>query len=175
VHVQHVTCLFLASRQSIQCPQNVSKEQVSCTPLSLSVLLLTCPVPATVSAVVCLCCVCRRVSHMSHLGGLAAGLFVSFMFLPNLADRRWKAARKFASRVSTSLHTRLSFGGVAAPLPTTPVDQGQSCWRRNAWLYHLVCVLSVLVMLFLFVALPVYVYTMRMPSLQCTPLVPGGV
>lgn len=120
---------------------------------------------------------CRRVSHMSHVGGLAAGLFVSFLFIPNLADRRWKAARKFAARVSHTIHTRLSsFGGTqptAAPLGA-PADAGQSCWRRNAWLYYLVLALSVLVMLFLFVALPVYVYTIRMPKLQCTPLVQGG-
>lgn len=117
-------------------------------------------------------CVCRRVSHMSHLGGLAAGLFVSFMFLPNLADQRWKAARKLAARVSTTIHTRLSFGGThAVPTDMPVVEQGQSCWRRNAWLYYLVWVISAVVMLFLFVGLPVYVYVYRMPSLQCGSLV----
>ena len=131
-------------------------------------------------APVCLCCVataCRRVSHMSHLGGLAAGLFVSFTFIPNLQDRRWKAARKFAARVSTTLHTRLSFGGtqLAAPAPLTDPEAGQSCWRRNAWLYYIIWGLSALVMVFLFVVLPVYVYMVRVPNLQCTPLVPGGV
>jgi type VI protein secretion system component VasF len=112
---------------------------------------------------------------MSHLGGLAAGLFVSFMFLPNLADRRWKAARKLASRVSTTLHTRLSsFGGSPAPLPVEHVA-GESCWRRNAWLYYLVWLVSACIMLFLFVGLPVYVYVFRMPNLTCTPLVQGGL
>lgn len=108
---------------------------------------------------------------MSHLGGLAAGLFVSFMFLPNLADRRWKAARKLAARVSTSIHTRLSFGGTHAAAAALPVEHEQSCWRRNAWLYYLVWLISAVVMLFLFVGLPVYVYVFRIPSLECAPLV----
>lgn len=112
---------------------------------------------------------------MSHLGGLAAGLFVSFMFLPNLADRRWKAARKLAARVSTSIHTRLSFGGQSAGPAALPVEHAPSCWRRNAWLYYLVWFISAVVMLFLFVGLPVYVYVFRMPGLACTPLVQGGV
>jgi hypothetical protein len=107
---------------------------------------------------------------MSHVGGLIAGLFVSFMFLPNLADRRWKAARKLAARFSNTLHTRLSFGG-SAPAAPLPVDgQVQSCWRRNAWVYWLVWLLSALVILFLFLALPVYLYVVRMPNLQCAAL-----
>jgi hypothetical protein len=110
---------------------------------------------------------------MSHVGGLAAGLFVSFLFLPNLADRRWKAARKLAARVSTRLS---SFGGAhpSTPAPLSNPEEGASCWRRNAWLYYLVLMLSASVMLFLFVALPVYVYVYRMPSLKCTPLVAQG-
>lgn len=112
---------------------------------------------------------------MSHVGGLAAGLFVSFMFLPNLADRRWKAARKFAARVSTSIHSRWSHGGGGLPVDSSGVvaadDDTRSCWRRNAWLYYLVWMLSVCVMLFLFAALPIYVYKFRVPTLHCPPLV----
>jgi hypothetical protein len=119
---------------------------------------------------------------MSHVGGLAAGLTVSFLFIPNLADRRWKSARKLAARVSTSLHARWSHNGstsvasttssAAAGLPHAMPQHEQSCWRRNAWLYYVVWLLSACVILFLFAALPVYVYKVRMPALACPSLMP---
>jgi hypothetical protein len=119
---------------------------------------------------------------MSHIGGLVAGLVVSFMFLPNLADRRWKAARKLAGRISTNIHQRWSShggGGRGHSAASAPggggsiMEHQQSCWRRNAWLYYLMLLLCAGVILFLFAALPVYIYRFLMPSLKCAPLVAG--
>ncbi|KAK9804361.1 hypothetical protein WJX72_009219 [[Myrmecia] bisecta] len=36
------------------------------------------------------------VSNWSHVGGFVCGLFPSFLFLPNIRDRRWRAAKKLA-------------------------------------------------------------------------------
>ncbi|WIA30558.1 hypothetical protein OEZ86_000641 [Tetradesmus obliquus] len=126
-----------------------------------------------------------RVSHMSHVGGLVAGLFTSFMFLPNLKDKRWKAARKLAGRIGTlghSIYDRISHGGGAGSaaaggrsssggLHWSLLERMQSCWRRHAWLYRSVWVLSALVMLFMFCGLPVWIWLFRMPTLQCAALV----
>ena len=136
-----------------------------------------------------------RVSHMSHVGGLIAGLFTSFVFLPNLTDRRWRAARRAARRISESLAARLSGGGagagagggggsstgagsgsgsgvVLAPWGHGPTHERvrASCWRRHAWLYWSCYFLSALVMLFMFCGLPLYVWIFVMPSLRCPPL-----
>lgn len=123
----------------------------------------------------------QKVSHMSHVGGLVLGLFVSFMFLPNLRDRRWKAARKFANRLSERWShaggaAASSYVSAGAPPPSAAVNRAsvmhrmQSCWRRHAWLYWMVWVLSAGVVLFFFVGLPVYIWTYKMPGLTCPPV-----
>eukprot|EP00775_Hariotina_reticulata_P007166 gene7166-7380_t len=70
----------------------------------------------------------QKVSHMSHVGGLVLGLFVSFMFLPNLRDRRWKAARKFANRLSERWShaggaAASSYVSAGAPPPSAAVNR----------------------------------------------------
>jgi hypothetical protein len=119
------------------------------------------------------------------VGGLVAGLFTSFMFLPNLKDKRWKAARKLAGRIGTlghSIYDRISHGGGAGGaaahgrsssggLHWSLLERMQSCWRRHAWLYRSVWVLSALVMLFMFCGLPVWIWLFRIPTLQCAALI----
>eukprot|EP00879_Flechtneria_rotunda_P023461 GHRR01024817.1.p1 GENE.GHRR01024817.1~~GHRR01024817.1.p1 ORF type:complete len:190 (+),score=35.48 GHRR01024817.1:384-953(+) len=116
-----------------------------------------------------------RVSHMSHIGGLVTGLVVSFMFLPNLQDRRWKAARKVAERIGHSIYDRISHSGLAGlhyeqSGQHTMLDRTQSCWRRNPWLYWLLWILSALVIVFMFAGLPGFLWLFVMPHLQCQPL-----
>lgn len=38
------------------------------------------------------------VSHWSHIGGLICGIFPSFLFLPNIKDKRWKAVQRALTR-----------------------------------------------------------------------------
>lgn len=99
-----------------------------------------------------------------------AGLFVSFIFLPNLKDRRWRSARKLAH----SLYGRLSYGGTQEHRVPHWVEKMQSCWTRNAWLYWFVWVVSALVVVLIFAGLPAYIWLARMPGLQCPPLVAAG-
>lgn len=121
----------------------------------------------------------QRVSHLSHVGGLVVGLVVSFMFLPNLRDRRWRAARKVARRIGHTLHDRLSFpggagsgGGGGSPRASV-LERMQSCWQRHAWLYWTVWALSFIAVLFFLGGLPAYIWLYRLPSVACEPLVNG--
>lgn len=139
------------------------------------------------SVLCCICFVpCRRVSHMSHVGGLVAGLFTSFMFLPNLKDKRWRAARKFANHIGSighSIYDRISHGGGSHSAAThgstaahwSLLNRMESCWRRHAWLYRSVWVLSALIILFMFCGLPVYIWLFRIPAMKCAAIVSGGV
>jgi hypothetical protein len=104
----------------------------------------------------------RRVSHLSHVGGLLGGLFTSLMFLPNLKDRRFKAVRRF---VKTHWGTRL---------PRNAPREHRSCWSRNRCLHIMVLALCAMVVLFLFVGLPVWVWVWKLPRLAC-PAAPGLV
>ncbi len=95
-----------------------------------------------------------NVSHLSHIGGLLAGLFVSFLFLPDFKDRRWRRARRATRRLTGRQWPR-------HPARTTPELPGghamlqRSCWGRNPVAYWLVWLLCAGVMLFFFAALPV--------------------
>eukprot|EP00878_Enallax_costatus_P043421 GHUV01051397.1.p1 GENE.GHUV01051397.1~~GHUV01051397.1.p1 ORF type:complete len:181 (+),score=29.94 GHUV01051397.1:295-837(+) len=109
------------------------------------------------------------VSHMSHIGGLVAGLFVSFIFLPNFRDRRWRSARKLAYKVYGTVG-RLSGGGNQRHQAPHWVEKMQSCWSRNAWLYWCLWVLSVLVIIAFFAGFPAYVWVLRMPTTHCPAL-----
>lgn len=98
-------------------------------------------------------------SHLSHIGGLVGGAFVSFLFLPNFRDRRWKAARRLARR-----------RGQAHLLPqegTPEYAASASCWRRHRWLYVLVCCVCALVTLFFAAGLPLYLWLQRFPNVSC--------
>jgi hypothetical protein len=102
----------------------------------------------------------RRVSHLSHVGGLLGGLFMSMLFLPNLKDRRFKAVRRF---VKTHWGTRL---------PRDAPAEARSCWSRHRCLHFLVLTACAMAVLFLFVALPVWVWQWKLPRLSC-PAAPG--
>ncbi|KAI8466169.1 MAG: hypothetical protein J3K34DRAFT_434709 [Monoraphidium minutum] len=101
-----------------------------------------------------------KVSHLSHIGGLLGGLFVSFAFLPNLKDRRFRAMRRFAKR--TWGHR----------LPRAAPREHKSCWRANRWLYWLCMAACGAAVLFLYVALPVWIWVWKLPRLEC-PVVLG--
>lgn len=77
-------------------------------------------------------------------------------------DRRFKALRRFA---------KLQFN---QRLPRAAPGEHASCWRRNRVLHFLCLGLCAAVVLFLFVALPAWIWTVRLPQLQC-PAVPGFV
>jgi hypothetical protein len=96
------------------------------------------------------------------VGGLLGGLFVSFAFLPNLKDRRFRAVRSF---VRDHWGTRL---------PRAAPREHTSCWKRNRFVHALALMVCGAAVLFLFVALPVYVWLWKLPHLNC-PAVPGLV
>lgn len=96
------------------------------------------------------------------MGGLLGGLFVSFAFLPNLKDRRFRAVRSF---VRDHWGTRL---------PRAAPREHTSCWKRNRFVHALALMVCGAAVLFLFVALPVYVWLWKLPHLNC-PAVPGLV
>lgn len=56
------------------------------------------------------------VSHWSHIGGLVCGIFPSFLFLPNIKDRRWKAVQRALTRNTTAQDD-------VGPLQTHPLSQ----------------------------------------------------
>ena len=99
-----------------------------------------------------------QISHLSHVGGLLGGLFVSFAFLPNLKDQRFKALRRFAKR---------QFG---QRLPRAAPGEHASCWARNRVLRALCLAVCALALLFLFVALPVWIWVFKLPRLSCPAL-----
>jgi hypothetical protein len=88
------------------------------------------------------------------------GLVVSFAFLPNLKDRRFKAVRQFA---------RTHF---AMRLPRAAPREHSSCWSRNKFFYGFCLVICCLAVLYLFVGLPVWIWVWKLPRLQC-PAAPG--
>lgn len=103
-----------------------------------------------------------KVSHLSHVGGLLGGLFVSLAFLPNLKDQRFKALRRLAKR---------QFG---QRLPRAAPGEHASCWSRNRCLRGFCLAVCALAVLFLFVALPVWIWVFQLPKLSC-PALPGIV
>lgn len=103
----------------------------------------------------------RRVSHLSHVGGLLGGLVTSFAFLPNTKDRRFRALRAFALK---------QFG---QRLPSTAPAEHASCWKATAAgrvLRGVLLVVCAGAVVFLFAALPAWLWTMKLPRLACPAL-----
>ncbi|KAL0024121.1 hypothetical protein WJX79_010211 [Trebouxia sp. C0005] len=121
------------------------------------------------------------VSYWAHLGGFVCGLFPSFFFLPNLKDKRWRAASKLANRLgllsrnsgkhkSQKQRKRAEVSGYspasqlagqpdpALRLGTLRGAAGQADDTRGN---RATTVLGV------FLALPLYLYLDRFPHMEC--------
>ena len=85
---------------------------------------------------------------------------MSFAFLPNLKDRRFKAMRRVVKR--TWGHR----------LPRAAPREHKSCWRNNRWLYWLCMAVCLAAVMFLYVALPLWIWLWKLPRLTC-PVVEG--
>lgn len=109
-----------------------------------------------------------QISHLSHIGGLLGGLLVSFLFLPNFKDQRWRAIKRRASRARQE-HARTGSATVAAAQRSLERDAAadMSCWRRHRWVHYLVWTVSIIACLFFFLFLPLYIWLVRLPALQC--------
>ena len=100
----------------------------------------------------------KSVSHLSHIGGLLGGLFVSFAFLPNLKDRRFQAMRRVVER--TWGHR----------LPRAAPREHRSCWHVNKWLLGLCLAVCAVAVLYLYAALPMWIWLWKLPHLTCPPV-----
>jgi len=106
------------------------------------------------------------VSHYSHIGGLVSGLVVSFLFLPNFHDRRWRAARRLARRVDKYHAGVDSRNPSSGSLPVVE-EVEPSCWRKHMWAYVILWSMSATVVLFFFAGLPIYLWVQMLPNLSC--------
>lgn len=90
----------------------------------------------------------RKVSHWSHIGGFLAGLVVSYLFLPNYKSEKWRYARRSAKEL-----------GRPVPVRGSPeYNENRSKWHVMRWPTPVAMVLSVAMLAFLYVALPLYVF-----------------
>eukprot|EP01025_Chloroclados_australasicus_P055835 TRINITY_DN6854_c0_g2_i6.p1 TRINITY_DN6854_c0_g2~~TRINITY_DN6854_c0_g2_i6.p1 ORF type:complete len:508 (-),score=54.13 TRINITY_DN6854_c0_g2_i6:174-1697(-) len=104
------------------------------------------------------------VSHFSHVGGLLCGLFPSVMFLPNVQDNRWRAARGFFRSVFSRVQSRIG-SHREAQATLRRIDDSKSCWSKFP--VNPLKIVGGAVLVFMFVFLPIYVYTVKLPSLKC--------
>lgn len=99
----------------------------------------------------------KSTSHMSHVGGFIAGLFVSLLFLPNFKDRRWRLARKQAKQQGLDLPRHW----------THEYSEYQSVWTKHPKAVLLINALGVCVMVVFFVVLPIYLWRGKLVGLTC--------
>jgi hypothetical protein len=100
------------------------------------------------------------------------GLLVAFVFLPDFKDQRWKDIRRRAARARRAHSTTGDAGAASAQRRLeAAAEGGESCWRRNRWVYWLLWTLCAVASLFFFLFLPLYIWLARLPPLSC-PAVP---
>lgn len=106
------------------------------------------------------------VSHFSHIGGLLCGLFPSVIFMPNVKRCRWEMATGLSMQLGLSegLCSQTSSTG-ASTVRNQCNGHEKSFWAKFP--IHPFTVLGLIVLLFVFVALPIYLYKAKLPRTSC--------
>ncbi|GMH32174.1 hypothetical protein BSKO_00008 [Bryopsis sp. KO-2023] len=106
------------------------------------------------------------VSHYSHVGGLLCGLMASFLIIPNLKQQNRQVAQAVARRLDVECSQ------IGTPKANKSRNQLKlDIWEESIWSkfsFHPLAIAGLLVVATMFCALPIYLYTNRLPETSCS-------